>query len=424
MSDEWESSSLFEDSDEDYAPLSPSKSSWRNVSTTGRGLKRAAREAYESPSKKSRVLSAKELEILRRQRQVAAQISLNSMDKNKKGELIQHSHTSTSSNQTLLNQAALTNPQQKLLQKAKQKQILQQILKPSVAVKRSPSNPNQNTNSATIDLVSYDDVHPNKIVSSHALTRKHIRPSQRPTKQLHSPPTSAADALAAARNRLNLSSKNHSNPETKSKVPNKTTTTLSATNASNTMSKTTHIRATMKKRLLPSSNKTNSSLASPDNKNVFKDFYRRVEAEDYWRMIRDWDFLNALNLRIKSQQNRSSKPNNNTDKKSKENPSSSSRGYDNKDSSSTKSSIPNSRDSSKKQQDDETISSSSLKAMKPIPDFFDSPQQYKALWAPLCLQEAAAQMLSEFTGSYGAVSRCKNPLKVVVSPLKKDIGGK
>lgn len=62
---------------------------------------------------------------------------------------------------------------------------------------------------------------------------------------------------------------------------------------------------------------------------------------------------------------------------------------------------------------------------QPLPDTFDSYRQYCALWAPLCLEEARAQLLSEAISdiSYWRSKPEKSPIKVFVQPLKKDIDG-
>ena len=62
---------------------------------------------------------------------------------------------------------------------------------------------------------------------------------------------------------------------------------------------------------------------------------------------------------------------------------------------------------------------------QPLPDTFDSYRQYCALWAPLCLEEARAQILSEATSDipYWKSKPEKSPIKVFLQPLKKDLDG-
>ena len=70
-------------------------------------------------------------------------------------------------------------------------------------------------------------------------------------------------------------------------------------------------------------------------------------------------------------------------------------------------------------------SQNSTKQQQPLPDTFDSYRQYCALWAPLCLEEARAQLLSEAISDipYWRSKPEKTPIKVFVQPLKKDVDG-
>ena len=59
----------------------------------------------------------------------------------------------------------------------------------------------------------------------------------------------------------------------------------------------------------------------------------------------------------------------------------------------------------------------------PVPDTFTSAEEYLALWAPLCLKEAAAQYLSEFSTTNNGRKHL-NSRKVSVSSLNKDVNTK
>lgn len=100
--------------------------------------------------------------------------------------------------------------------------------------------------------------------------------------------------------------------------------------------------------------------------------YGQVEPEDYWRYIRDWDFLTHL-LRVSNPP----KPQN------------------------------------KNGEENET---DALFQKKPIPNRFINNRHYIASWAPLCLAEARAQFLSEF------MTQNNDLVPVVVQTNKNGMG--
>lgn len=104
----------------------------------------------------------------------------------------------------------------------------------------------------------------------------------------------------------------------------------------------------------------------------------------YWKNIREWDFLGDLNDKMMNNTSVAGKRKRDTDS---QNP------------------------TKQKQQ--------------PLPDTFDSYRQYCALWAPLCLEESRAQLLSEAISDipYWRSKPEKSPIKVFIQPLKKDIDG-
>jgi hypothetical protein len=79
----------------------------------------------------------------------------------------------------------------------------------------------------------------------------------------------------------------------------------------------------------------------------------------------------------------------------------------------------------KRKRDVDSQNSTKQQQQQPLPDTFDSYRQYCALWAPLCLEEARAQLLSEAISDipYWRSKPEKSPIRVFVQPLKKDIDG-
>ena len=112
--------------------------------------------------------------------------------------------------------------------------------------------------------------------------------------------------------------------------------------------------------------------------------YDKIEPNHYWKNIRDWDFLGELNDKMGKNTSVSSGKRNH-----------------------------------------ESDGNTTTTKQQPLPDTFDSYRQYCALWAPLCLEEARAQILSEATSDipYWKSKPEKSPIKVFLQPLKKDLDG-
>jgi senataxin len=96
-----------------------------------------------------------------------------------------------------------------------------------------------------------------------------------------------------------------------------------------------------------------------------RSYYAPVYPDQYWCCMRDWDFLKDLNHAIKTSGHL---PN----KKEK--------------------GVKRSLDSDAKAQDNNS-------SVDSIPDSFESVEHYKALWAPLLINEAKAQLLSDVVAS-------------------------
>lgn len=109
--------------------------------------------------------------------------------------------------------------------------------------------------------------------------------------------------------------------------------------------------------------------------------YEKIEPNHYWKSIREWDFLGDLNDKMDS-----------------------------------------SAESGKRKRDCDHCHKTKR---QPLPDTFDSYRQYCALWAPLCLEEARAQILSEAISDIPCWRSKpeKSPIKVFLQPLKTDLDG-
>jgi hypothetical protein len=152
-----------------------------------------------------------------------------------------------------------------------------------------------------------------------------------------SPPTTAAAALAQARAR---------NPTPKNPIPSVvdlTKNTLDNKKPSILLTRkaTSHLAS-----LVTASMQTTVDSAPSS--------YGVVDPDDFWKNLRDWDFLTAFVKEVGSNM----KP----------------RGT---------------------QPQDESNNNNNNSNKKPLPDTFISTRHYIASWAPLCLEECRAQMLSE-----------------------------
>jgi senataxin len=140
-----------------------------------------------------------------------------------------------------------------------------------------------------------------------------------------------------------------------------------------------HTRPTsMKRKLLASLAKTaGASTARGDDSDVR---YPTVEVEDFWRNLRSWDLCNDLQVYVKQQ-------------------------------------LPVAKN------DCPSLTSQQLPT--PLPDSYDSYSEYVNAWAPLCLQEARAQLLSEIFSDLQQQQQHKKNLfyiSVLGEPLRIDVG--
>ena len=147
------------------------------------------------------------------------------------------------------------------------------------------------------------------------------------------------------------------------------------------------------------SNTDTAKYLQPNAPKLLK-HYRKIEPNDYWKNMREWDFLTDLNDKMGG-----SGTNNNNGGKRKRGNKSSSAG-DDKDAT----------NKGNKQQQQQHA---------PLPNTFNSYREYCALWAPLQLSEARAQILSESITNipYWKSKPEKSPVRVRLVPQKKDLNG-
>ncbi|KAL9184080.1 hypothetical protein ACHAXT_002166 [Thalassiosira profunda] len=129
------------------------------------------------------------------------------------------------------------------------------------------------------------------------------------------------------------------------------------------------------------SNKDTAKYMQPNAPKLLKQ-YAKIEPDDYWKNMRDWDFLADMNAKMAD------------------------------------------RGKGGKRKRGEDRDSEGEKG-KPLPDTFETYREYCALWAPLCLDEARAQLLSDAINEvpYWRSKPEKGPVRVQLQPLRKDVGG-
>lgn len=319
------------------------KSNKRRPSTTAPvSSKRSRQNTYESSSSSSS-RSAKELEVLRKQRQVASQISgidiKNRVATAAKAQSSSGRKTSSSTEKRLTSSSSSQQRriQTQLLQSMQRKK-LEGMLKPTVQVKSGA-------------LLPYDEAKKN--LTSSTTYSKSITKHKRPTIMKRTLNNNIENKSVSTTGQVVQEAKNHLEIQKKA---SKQTITKAGGGSSGTLgnlviasssssSKMTHIRPSVKKHK------------------------KTWTINDFWKSIRDWDFLDSLNTHMKT---------------------------------------------SAVQTKSESEDQSSLK----IPNKFSSCEEYIDKWAPLCLQEAKAQTLSDFS----SIPKNKiHPIKLDIKPLKKSM---
>ena len=142
------------------------------------------------------------------------------------------------------------------------------------------------------------------------------------------------------------------------------------------------------------SNKETAQYLKPNAPKLLK-HYNKIEPNDYWKNIRSWDFLSDLNDKMTG----------NGQKK--------------------KSSSISGNNGKRKRDDSDTATDVTENKHKPLPNKFDTYREYCALWAPLCLDEVRAQLLSDAITEipYWRSKPEKKPIRIQLQPLKKDVNG-
>ena len=131
-------------------------------------------------------------------------------------------------------------------------------------------------------------------------------------------------------------------------------------------------------------NRDTAKYMQPNAPKLLK-HYRKIEPNDYWKYMKEWDFLSDLNDKMGGQ---------------------------------------NAGNGKRKRGNDDKNSNKGI-SNKPLPDTFESYREYCALWSPLCLEEARAQLLSGVIADipYMRSKPDKSPIRVRLEPLKKDVNG-
>ena len=212
------------------------------------------------------------------------------------------------------------------------------------------------------------------------------RPTLRSKRPLSSSTTTttAEAALAAARSRLD-DNNNNNEKEAKPKP-----TKPASSSSSDALIQRRKATAPLLGTLVSASISTSSSVEPHTAGN-----YGHVEPEDYWRNLRDWDFVTHYCREVSGQRgNHNNNNNNKKDKKDNDN--------DNDDDDKNKNN--NKKENAPKK--------------KPLPNTFISHRHYIASWAPLCLAESRAQLLSECLSSLRRITF----VTVVVQTAKKNLG--
>jgi len=232
---------------------------------------------------------------------------------------------------------------------------------------------------------------------------------------------SATDALAASRSRLGIADDNLGKPSTGFKGRNEGKASSTQYARLNGAKKESRGKGAL------------SGMIHTRAKQRGKSSYHKVEEDDFWRNLRNWDLITQLEERsqFKPQNKKQSKQDNNRLKFEHVNSS----GVGKVDCSSQKygekeSGLANSfkNDGSfiemmKRQQGggEEEKKSENDNDTTAVPQTFESASHYKSVWSPLCLSECRAQLASEMSAT--DYFKWNSPVPVSVSGLKRDCGG-
>ena len=203
-------------------------------------------------------------------------------------------------------------------------------------------------------------------VVSSACTTKEMKEKDNDSS---SGPMTAAQAIAAARHRASIPKVDRQNKAPTAKPP--ALSRIPPKNQSWPSQKNTSLPPKVPESIMP------TSRSDPPKRT----YYQSVHPDKYWSQLRNWDFVREMNDTIKNN-NSSSQNKNQGSKKRKSN-----EGAD--------------CESGAKATAKENLSDGFSQT---LPDAFDSVSQYKALWAPLLLNEAKAQIMSEVVAAQSSPS--------------------
>ena len=148
------------------------------------------------------------------------------------------------------------------------------------------------------------------------------------------------------------------------------------------------------------SNAGTARFLQPDAPRLLR-HYEKIVPDDYWKNMTSWDFLGDLNGRMATSRGAGGGGGGGGE----------CNGGGGKDD----------EDDGAREKPPRTTSSMS----SPLPDSFGSYREYCALWAPLCLEEARAQLLAEVAGDVphwrGAGRYDRGPVRVMMEPMRKDV---
>jgi hypothetical protein len=227
-----------------------------------------------------------------------------------------------------------------------------------------------------IDMFGLDDEQDNGNNTKHVSFC--INPPVAESKTEPSVPLTPSEALAAARRRASIPKKPEFGVKSllKKMAPTTQQNPSMKSQSLGLVQKETKPKSLLKK-TAPASKirKTNTTSIAISQQNVSADtpkrsYYQTVHPDKFWSTLRHWDIVRDLN---------------NVMKKGKQDKAKNGKDVSN---------------SGKKRSLDEAINEDS--SAKVLPDKFDSVAQYQALWAPLLIEEAKAQLLSEVVSAQSA----------------------
>jgi len=212
-------------------------------------------------------------------------------------------------------------------------------------------------------------------------------------------PNDAAETLARARQKRQQASSSNNN-ESSSTSSQKRPSMMRGSSSSAVSTAAASVKSTStftNKGSLASlllSNTSTAKFMQPNGPKKLLKHYEKVVPDDYWKNMTSWDILGELNDRMMSTKTTTTTMTTN-DKNN------------------------NGLNTKKKQQQQSSTTTTTT-----LPDVFESYREYCALWAPLLLEEARAQLLSEIISDIPYWRKAKiekGPVRVFLEPNKADL---